>query len=160
MTTNSTGSQTGVRSDLTSRLLELAEFLGLGKETEALRGDLRTERILPRLKRALDLLGLPISTGHGVPGIAVTLLERAIAGWPAGSVAVEWRPGASLIALDDEADAGDAVDRFTRGVVTSVEEALGAVLRRSGLRVQAAHHAEHPGWPTVAARRLAQAQCW
>ncbi|MGW2542595.1 hypothetical protein ACWC5I_17385 [Kitasatospora sp. NPDC001574] len=116
-------------------LLDLAKFMGMSGEADALRGDLRTERILPRLKRVLGLLGLPISTGRGVPGIVVTLLPSAAASWPAGSVAVEWRPSAELTALEDDCDLGDAVDHFTRSAGESLETALTAILRKSGLHV-------------------------
>ncbi|MEU4301919.1 hypothetical protein [Kitasatospora aureofaciens] len=116
-------------------LLELAEFLGLQEEAEGLRGDMRTEQILPRLKRALDLAGLPISTGTGTPGVTVTLLPTASVGWPAGSLAVEWRVGADLDALDQDADAGDPVDSFARTVTEGMEAALAAILRKAGLRI-------------------------
>ncbi|MFD0396936.1 hypothetical protein ACFVHI_02500 [Kitasatospora sp. NPDC127121] len=116
-------------------LLELAEFIGLDDAAEGLRGDMRTERILPRLKRALDLIGLPISTGPDTPGVVVTLLGTAAASWQAGSVAVEWRPSAALITLDDEADAGDPVDHFTRSVYETLDTALAATLRKAGLHV-------------------------
>jgi hypothetical protein len=132
MTTDSTSDGASLRSERRNDLLELAEFLGLDAEADELRGDARTERILPRLDRALRLAGLPISTGG--PGVTVTLLPAA-AGWPAGSVAVEWNVGADLDALGQDAIAGDTVDRFTRSIVTSMEAALGAILRQAGLRI-------------------------
>lgn len=132
MTSDSTTGGTDLDSQRRNDLLEFAEFLGLDKEAEELRGEARTERILPRLKRALDLAGLPIGTGG--PGITVTLLPAA-AGWPAGSVAVEWSVGADLDALDQDSDVGDTVDRFTRAIATAMDAALGAILRQAGLHI-------------------------
>ncbi|MGW4806429.1 hypothetical protein [Kitasatospora sp. NPDC004272] len=130
-----TDEQPGLGPERRQELLELADFLGMTDEAEGMRGDMRTERILPRLKRALDLVGLPVSTTPDTPGIVVTLMGKASAGWPSGSVAVSWRPGADLTALDDEAEIGDPADRFARAVDQTLDVALAAILRNAGLRV-------------------------
>ncbi|MFD9597139.1 hypothetical protein ACFWA9_30905 [Kitasatospora sp. NPDC059973] len=114
------------------RLLEFAEFLGMDEEAEQLRGDLRTERILPRLKRALDLAGLPVSPGAGVPGVRV-MAERS-AGFPAGAVRVAWNEGADLDAMIDTAAPGSPADVMCQVVTSTMDKALDIILQAAGLR--------------------------
>ncbi|MFG2918381.1 hypothetical protein ACGF0D_36545 [Kitasatospora sp. NPDC048298] len=114
-------------------VLELAEFLGMDEETEQLRGDLRTERILSRLKRALDLAGLPISTGPGAPGV------RVLPGWdndiyPAGSVRVAWNEGADLDAMIETAKPDSPADILCQAVTSAMDRALDTILQAAGLR--------------------------
>ncbi len=114
-------------------LLEFAEFLGMDEEAEQLRGDLRTERILPRLKRALDLAGLPISTGPGVPGVRVFPgSDRDV--FPAGSVRVAWNEGADLDAMIDTAEPGSPADVLCLAVTSTMDKALDTILQAAGLR--------------------------
>ncbi|MFF4926113.1 hypothetical protein ACFY4B_36545 [Kitasatospora sp. NPDC001261] len=122
------GPRLGLRS-----LLEFAEFLGLEEQAEQLRGDLRTERILPRLKRALDLAGLPISTGPGVPGVRV-FPGPADDAFPAGSLRVAWQEGADLDAMIDTAEPGSPADVLCQAVTSTMDKALDTILQAAGLR--------------------------
>jgi hypothetical protein len=113
--------------------LEFAEFLSMDEEAEQLRGDLRAERILPRLKRALHLAGLPISTGPGVPGV------RVFRGpgddiFPAGSVRVAWNEGADLDAVIETAKPGSPADVLCQAVTSTMDKALDTILQAAGLR--------------------------
>lgn len=121
--------------DRRPEMIELAEHLGLREEAESLRGDLRTEQFLPRLQRALELAGLPASTGPGNPGIVFTPVGDFGVGFPAGSVAVEWRVGSALEALYDESETGDPADRLVRTVTGGIDNALRQILRQCGLRI-------------------------
>ena len=154
MTSDSTSGRTDLDSQRRNDLLEFAEFLGLDKEAEELRGEARTERILPRLKRALDLAGLPIGTGG--PGITTPCASSSSSTTSIARPGHCERPPAVPAARADHRSAGDLPPRHTKTrasrrhsprvsicSVTSVDEAFG---RGKILVVNSNSHAVRLSW--------------
>ncbi|MFJ5921455.1 hypothetical protein ACIQF6_02485 [Kitasatospora sp. NPDC092948] len=113
--------------------LELAELIGTDEAAEQLRGDLRTKRILSRLQRALELAGLPISTGPGVSGVQILPCLDSDS-YPAGSVRIAWNEGTDLDAMIETAEPGSPADLLCQVVTSTMDKAVDTILQAAGLR--------------------------